>query len=381
MCRLQSLTTERKFVQPGEPMVKWNRRLIFVVALLIGCSQAADVPNRNWKVMKSPGKHGWSPEKLKAAFDLAKASGSSALMVVQDGAVVDEMGSVDRKISSYSIRKSLISALYGIYSSDGVININDTLDEVGIDDNAPSLSQEEKQARIVDLLRARSGVYHPVDFESQYMINIRPARGSHPRGTFWYYNNWDFNTLGTILEKKTGLSIGEAFYRRIAIPIGMQDFKPEDVYYMGGPISRHRAYHFEITARDLARFGLLYLRKGRWGNKQIVPEAWVEKNLHADEMIQWHSADAGGYENLWWLEYHGASLYGPGLPAGTFMASGAGVHIAMVIPSLKLVIVNQVDNEPSNKEAATVIAAAEHTIIPTAKMGEIVKMILAARTP
>src|SRR5437773_1840833 len=108
----------------------------------------------------------------------------------------------------------------------GVININETLEQLDIDDNPPSLTNGERQAKIVDLLRARSGVYHPVDFETQYMIAIRPGRGSHPPGTFWYYNNWDFNVLGTVLERKTGLSIGEAFYRRIAKPIGMQDFKP-----------------------------------------------------------------------------------------------------------------------------------------------------------
>jgi CubicO group peptidase (beta-lactamase class C family) len=298
----------------------------------------------------------------------------------EDGVVVGEAGDTARKISSYSIRKSLISALYGIYSSEGVIDINQTLEQLDIDDNPPLLTKDEKQARILDLLRARSGVYHPVDFETQYMIKIRPERGSHPPGTFWYYNNWDFNVLGTILEKKTGLSIGEALYRRIAVPIGMQDFKPEDVYYMDGPISTHRAYHFEITARDLARFGLLYLRKGRWGNKQIVPAAWVAKNTYADEMIRWHDVDAGGYENLWWLEYKGAHLYGNGLPAGTYAASGAGVHVVMVIPSRRLVIVNRVNNDPPQKDPKTVVATAEHAIVSTATMGEIVKMILAAQT-
>jgi CubicO group peptidase (beta-lactamase class C family) len=105
-------------------------------------------------------------------------------------------------------------------------------------------------------------------------------------GTFWFYNNWDFNVLGTIFEKKTGMKIGEAFYKRIALPIGMQDFRPEDVYYLGGTVSVHSAYHFEMTARDLARFGLLYLRQGRWNNLQIVPESWIEKSTHANEMIQ-----------------------------------------------------------------------------------------------
>ena len=67
--------------------------------------------------------------------------------------------------------------------------------------------------QVVDLLRARSGVYHPVDFETALMKKNRPERGSHARGTFWYYNNWDFNALGTIFEKEAGLKIGEAFYQ------------------------------------------------------------------------------------------------------------------------------------------------------------------------
>ena len=359
-----------------------GRSLLFcVLCLCIGYSQAAELPKTKWKVMRNPAKHGWSPEKLKAAFDFAKASGSSALMVVQDGAVVKEAGAIDKKISSYSIRKSLVSALYGIYSAEGVIDINQTLEQLGIDDNPPALTKGEQQARIVDLLRARSGVYHPVDFETQYMIKIRPDRGSHAPGTFWYYNNWDFNVLGTILEKKTGQPLGEAFYRRIALPIGMQDFKPTDVYYIAGPISMHRAYHFEITARDLARFGLLYLRKGKWGNRQIIPEAWVEKNTHADEMIRWHDADAGGYENLWWLEYKGSHIYGSGLPAGSYAASGAGVHVVMVIPSRRLVIVNRVNNDPPQKDPQTVALPGEKPLLPTAKMGEILKMILDAEKP
>jgi hypothetical protein len=45
---------------------------------------------------------------------------------------------------------------------------------------------------------SRSGVYHEAAAEAQVMINTRPDRGSHTHGTFFYYNNWDFNVLGTI---------------------------------------------------------------------------------------------------------------------------------------------------------------------------------------
>ena len=93
-----------------------NRLLLFFAILFLICSsQALELPKSKWKLMKNPAKRGWSPEKLKAALDFAKASGSSAIVIVQDGLVVDQFGDIDKKISSYSVRKSLISALYGIY--------------------------------------------------------------------------------------------------------------------------------------------------------------------------------------------------------------------------------------------------------------------------
>lgn len=217
------------------------------------------VPGKSWSKIKSLESAGWSREKLSAAHEFANSIHSSAVVIIQHGKIVDEWGDVDHKLSSYSMRKSLMSALYGIYASRGVIDINQTLEQAGIDDSPDPLTSKEKQARIVDLLRARSGVYHVIDFETDAMKKARPERDSHAPGTFWYYNNWDFNALGTILEKKTGLKIGECFYRNIAKRIGMEDFHPDDGYYLGGPMSVHQAYHFEITARDLARFGLLYL--------------------------------------------------------------------------------------------------------------------------
>jgi len=214
-------------------------------------------PGTSWKRIDSLQAAGWSKQKLAAARKYAASDSihSSAMMLIQGGEVVDQWGDIDKKIDCYSVRKTLLSALYGIYASEGVIDINQTLEQLGIDDSPDPLTKEEKQARIEDLLRARSGVYHRVDFETESMTRDRPVRGSHAPGTFWYYNNWDFNVLGTIFEKKTGLKIGDAFYRRIAKPIGMQDFRPDDVFYFGGPASIHPTYHFEITARDLARFG------------------------------------------------------------------------------------------------------------------------------
>jgi len=165
------------------------------------------------------------------------------------------------------------------------------------------LTTEEKQARIEDLLTARSGVYLPSAYQSQWQRDNLPPRGSQAAGTFWYYNNWDFNALGTIFEQVTGSTIGDAFQRDIAEPTGMQDFKPTDVVYVQAEVSLHRAYPFRVTARDLARFGLLYLSQGRWEGRQVIPDGWVEDDGH------FPGVDLGG---------------------GAFSAQGAGGHYIVV---------------------------------------------------
>jgi CubicO group peptidase (beta-lactamase class C family) len=341
-------------------------------------------PGKSWVQISSLEKAGWSKDKLAAAREYAKTDSihSSAVMIVQGGEVVDEWGDNEKKIDAYSVRKSLLSALYGIYSAEGVIDVNQTLEQVGIDDSPDPLTTEEKQARVVDLLRARSGVYHSVDFETASMTKNRPARGSHSPGTFWYYNNWDFNVLGTIFEKKTGLKIGDAFYERIAKPIGMQDFQPRDVFYFRGPASIHPTYHFEITARDMARFGLLYLCHGRWNNKQIVPEAWVEKSSHASEMVKANGVDLGGYEYLWWVDYGGVHFPEVSLP-GIFSARGVGAHYLFVIPTLDLVVVHRTDNDPPVKDAKTITEISNRGSVSEdrAVFGHLLKLILDSQSP
>ncbi len=265
-------------------------------------------PATSWQTASSPESAGWSKKKLAQARQYADSIHSSAVMIIQHGIVIDQWGDVDKKINGYSMRKSLISALYGIYSAEGVIDLNETLEHAGIDEKSDPLTKAERQARIVDLLRARSGVYHPVDFETEGMKRLRPPRGSHAPGTYWYYNNWDFNVVGAFFEKKTGVKMGDAFYQRIAKPIGMQDFRPGDVHYFGGPLSIYPGYQIEITARDLARFGLLYLQHGQWQGKQIVPAAWVDKSTHATEMVNAAGIELGGYEYLWWVEYNGVTF-------------------------------------------------------------------------
>jgi CubicO group peptidase (beta-lactamase class C family) len=297
-------------------------------------------PDKAWTA--APDLPGWSADRLKAARQYSMTIPTAAVMIVVDGMVLDEWGETARRFNVHSIRKSLLSALYGIAAKEGRVQLGKTLADLGIDDAPPVLSDVEKQATVADLLKARSGVYHAAVYETPGMAYARPARSSYPPGTYWYYNNWDFNALGTILERATGTSIFKQFKTRIADPIGMEDFREEDGSYVRGPQSDHAAYPFRMTARDLARFGLLYLREGRWRDRQIVPREWVDESTRTYSDL----GQRGGFGYLWWVAPNG----GPHFPSASFKgcvysAQGAGGHYIVVVPYLRLVVVHRVNTD------------------------------------
>src|SRR5690606_12311214 len=105
-----------------------------------------------------------------------------------------------------------------------------------------------------------------------------PERGSKTPGEYFHYNNWDFNVLGAAFEKLTGQSVFEAFENDLADPLGLQDFDRNKQRMLGyGNRSRYLAYHFFLSARDMARIGLLMTRNGRWHDRQIISRSWVKK--------------------------------------------------------------------------------------------------------
>jgi CubicO group peptidase (beta-lactamase class C family) len=320
---------------------------LLVLGLVVEAnSQAGSVPGVEWQQLASPERARWSAKKLGKIHEYVEEMGSTSALIVQHGVVVAAWGDVAHKSNLHSCRKSLLNALIGIAVAGGKINLNDTLEKLGIDDKKPSLTEAEKQATVHDLLEARSGVYHPAAYETKGMAEQRPPRGSHAPGTFWYYNNWDFNTLGYIYEQATGTKIFDAFYREIAEPIGMQDFTPRDGHYVTSPDSRFPAYLFDMSARDFARFALLYLHGGRWNNTQVVPEDWVKTSTRP-----YSDSESGGYGYLWWT---GDSASGApqriSFPRGSFWAEGHLGQYAVVVPSLDLIMVNRLDGEMTKLE-------------------------------
>jgi CubicO group peptidase (beta-lactamase class C family) len=339
---------------------------ILLLCVFVAAAAHAQYPGEHWERLSDAEakKAGWSREKLLEAHAYAGTLHTEAVMIVTHGKVLDSWGPVDRKFNVHSIRKSFLSAMAGIQVAAGRLKLESTMAELGIDDNEPSLTQVEKQATVLQLLQARSGIYHPALYETKGMKARRPERHSHDPGAFWYYNNWDFNALGTIYEQVTKHGIYEDLQKLIAARIGMEDYEPSDGVYFTGQDSIHRAYPFRMTARDMARFGLLFLRGGQWNGKEVVPGDWVKKSVTSFS----DAGAAGGYGYLWWVAKGGVHLPGVTLPVGSFSARGAGGHYILVIPPLDLVIVHRVNTDIEGRE------------VKGTEFGELVRRIQAAHS-
>jgi CubicO group peptidase (beta-lactamase class C family) len=299
----------------------------------------------SWQQFASPEQAGFDAAALEAARAHADQIESGAVMVISHGQAVAAWGAIDRKVELFSARKSLYSALWGIAEAKGKVNGNATLAEAGIDDLQP-LTDAEKKARFVDLLHARSGVYHPSAYAPRDQEEALPARGSHAADTFWFYNNWDFNIAGAWLEKATGKPIGILFDEWIAKPVGMEDYRPSDVFTVLEPgASRWPAHTFRMSARDLGRFGLLWLNKGRWNGKQIVPAQWIER---ASAPASNTGTPGQGYAMMWWTYDAGsvdAQRYPNASKVRVLMARGSGGQVIALIPEADVVIVHVTDSD------------------------------------
>lgn len=274
------------------------------------------------------------------------AQATAVLLVTRGNETLYRYGDVTERYPCHSIRKSFLSALIGCAVAEGKFDISLTLQALDIDDRDP-LSDSEKQATLYDLLTARSGIYHPANYETAWMQRIKPPRHLHAPGENWCYSNWDFNVLGTAYRQLTGEAINQAFARRIAEPIGMQDYRvEEDSWLEPGHFSDHPAYPFTLSSRDLLRFGQLFLQRGRWNEQQVIPAYWVRTST----LPVSHAGDRGAYGYMWWVTREGVAWPDVILPAGSYAARGAGGHFCLVIPRHDVVIVHRVDTRKPKQE-------------------------------
>ena len=315
---------------------------------------AANVyPAAEWERWPAPEAAGYSGAGLAAAEERLREIDTTSFLVIVGGRVLFEYGDVSELSYLASVRKSILSMLYGIHEARGEIDLDDTLAELGIDD-VQGLTDAEKQATIRNLLMARSGIYHPASNSGDNLADA-PPRGSQAPGAYYLYSNWDFNALGSIFEQETGQSIYDAFQVDLANPLRLQEYDRSRHRRSGNAeSSRHLAYHFTLSTRDMARIGYLMLREGRWENQRIVPADWVRESTSAltplEEMNPPGRREGRqGYGYLWWV-FDGPNVSGAW--EGAFTGNGAYGQYIAVFPALDMVVVNKTAVPPYERQTS-----------------------------
>jgi len=299
-------------------------------------------PGAEWQRIERPECAGWSAAGLAQVRERLSQMATTGFVAVVGGRVLMDYGDLQAISYLASVRKSVLSMLYGIYVERGAIDLDQTLEQLGIDDHG-GLSAEERRATVRHLLSARSGIYHAASNAGDDLASA-PPRGSQRPGGYYLYNNWDFNALGTIFEQRTGKDIYDAVGEHLAGPLGMQDWNRALQRKSGDSArSKHLAYHINLSTRDMARIGYLMLRGGSWAGTQVVPRAWVTQSTGAITRVHEMNPPRRregpfGYGYLWWV-FDRPDL-GPAYQ-GAFTGLGAvGQHI-LIMPARDLVVAHK----------------------------------------
>ncbi|MDH5629239.1 MAG: beta-lactamase family protein [Gammaproteobacteria bacterium] len=345
-------------------MNKLQKRLFFSIFLLIlsGCGTEDGVdssvvksaedqnldtivwPNENWDVVSNPEKAGFSQQELAELTEFLKTQNTQSMHVSINGWQVYTYGDVTKVGYLASVRKSLLAMMYGKYVKDGTINLSSTLEELGIDD-VDGLLPIEKQATVKNLITATSGIYHKAANGGDNTADA-PERGSQQPGSYYLYNNWDFNASGTVFEKLTGKSIFQELNDQLAVPLGFREFDLSEHEKSGNPErSQHLAYHMHISARDMARVGHLMLTKGLWNDQQLIDSAWVDEmvfpHTQNQQMNPQSVRDTGlEYGYMWWVFDDDTTPEGF---KGAYAGRGHFGQYLAVLPELGMVISHKTD--------------------------------------
>jgi CubicO group peptidase (beta-lactamase class C family) len=267
----------------------------------------------------------------------ARPTGTRAVVVVYHGRIVAERYApgFDRRtrLTGWSMSKGITNALVGILVNEGKLNIYQP---------APVEEwQEDQRSRITieELLHMESGLrwweFYAGPSDATRMLFKEKDMGAYamrssvrnPPGKVFNYSSGTANILSAIIRKTLADSDYYRFpYEQLFYKIGMYSALPEPD--AGGTFAG--SSYCYATARDWARFGLLYLQDGVWNGQRILPKGWVDFTQTGD------SASGNSYGALWWLN---KGLRHPKLPEDCYSCEGYEGQYIWVIPSKDLVVV------------------------------------------
>ncbi|MCJ9428520.1 serine hydrolase domain-containing protein [Kordiimonas marina] len=302
---------------------------------------------------------------------------TTGLLVMRNGTVLYEHYFLGEQASDrhlqFSVSKSFLSALVGIAVHDGLIG--------SIDEQVTKYLPEMKGTgydgvSIRDALTMSTGIKFTEDYaDLRSDVNrmsmaigmggsldefAKSLKRDREPGTYNDYISVNSHILGMILTRVTGKTLAEYLEEKLWKPMGME----QDAYYLvDGKGMEVAMGGLQVCLRDMARFGQLYLNKGRWGDKQLVPEAWVTESVtpNAPHLMPGHnnplSSSPFGYGFQWWT---------PVEPHGDFTAAGIYHQFIYVDPTTGIVIAktssNKGFNDPKNADQKEMIITAMQAI-------------------
>ncbi len=247
---------------------------------------------------------------------------------------------------SWSVAKSVVATLLGIAYHDGLIkDLNDPITSY-----LPQLaSSGYNEVKIKDILNMSSGVGFNEDYRdfnsdinrfgrafalgTSYESFALSLKSERKPGTYNHYVSIDTQVLGMLLEKVTGVRLSVYLKEKLWDPMGME----HDAQWIIDETGMELALGgLNISLRDYAKLGLLYLQKGRWGDQQLVPTEWVERATtpNAPHLMPGrdnaNSSNRYGYGFQWWI---------PERPMGDFFAAGIYNQYIYVYPEKDFIVV------------------------------------------
>jgi CubicO group peptidase (beta-lactamase class C family) len=313
-------------------------------------------PTKTWRT-SSPEEQGMDSEKLTRMLDAIQEQklGLHGLLVIRNGYIVSEtyFGSFqqDTRHDLYSVTKSFVSTLIGIALDKGYI---DSTDQRVVDffpgETFASLDEQKQAMTLEDVLTMRTGLDWDEGDTAYRDLYISPDWVQHmldmpmvaPPGSQFNYCSGCSHLLSAILQQTTGMNPRDFADKNLFKPLGIDNLRWES-NPAGIPIG---GWGLQLTPREMAKLGYLFLHNGLWDGQQIVSAQWVENATRS------HTGTDGdlGYGYQWWTA--------PSL--GAYTALGLYGQTIMVIPGSELVIVTTAQMENHDK----IFQLVEQYIVP-----------------